>query len=93
MGELDGLTAIVTGAARNIGRAIGQVLEDQLPGRQHAKSPVTDQSDVELAAADELLDDSVGLDLFVDELDPLAQLVVVFDERRLGDTERRLLHE
>src|SRR6185437_1290291 len=65
--------------------------EDHLPDGQARQPIVAHHADVELAAFDVLLDQSVGADLLMDELDPLLEPRRVLDHGSLRNTQRSIL--
>ena len=78
-------------AGRDARHHLGQRAEVELPERKRREPLVAEHADVDLAALDVLLDQRVGAGLLVDELDALAQLLAVVDDRGLRDAERRVL--
>ncbi len=59
-----------------VGREVGQV---DLPDRKGGELAVAQDGDVDLAPVDVLFRDGVGSEFLVDELDPLAQLLIAGD--------------
>ena len=55
-------------------------VEDKLANRKNGQSRVADNAHVELAAFDVFLRDGIALVFFVNERDPLAELLVVLDK-------------
>ena len=75
---------------RNPAGVLRQLVHDQLPDRQDVDLPIAHHSDIELAPFDVLLDEGASPYARVDEVDALLEFVVILDNGRLRDPERRL---
>ena len=73
------------------GHDVGKSAEVHFPDRKRAQSIVAHDAYVQLAALDVLLDEGVGVRLFMNELDALLQPLCIRNDRRLRDAERGVL--
>ena len=70
-----------------------EFVDDEFTRRQRHEAIVSDDTDIDFASGDELLDDGVRPDVVVNELNALCEGLVTANDRGLGDSHRGFLDE